>query len=122
MKLLTLQDLNVEDSLSLSFKGAFEHQSALERALEPFLQALEESAGEWMPNLVVGKRRRKYSRAAVWKALEERRTEYGSSGSGLYRTTWPAVSLALDLNIRHDPPKLRVNLDVQPLSFFAGAE
>ncbi|MGZ3460711.1 MAG: hypothetical protein ACXU86_19665, partial [Archangium sp.] len=122
MKLLTLQDLNVEDSLSLSFDGSFDGQPPLERELEPFLQALEKNAGEWMPNLVVGKRRRKYSRTSVWKALEERRTEYGSSGSGLYRTTWPAVSLALHLSLTHDPPQLGVNLDVQPLSFFAEAE
>ena len=56
MKLLTLQALNVEDSLRLSFEILFDGQPALERELEPFLQALEEYAGDWMPNLVKGKR------------------------------------------------------------------
>ncbi|WP_375765766.1 hypothetical protein NR798_29155 [Archangium gephyra] len=121
MKLLTLQDLNVEDTLRLSFDGAFEHQPSLEGELEPFLQTLEEYAGEWMPNLVKGKRRRRYSRSAVWKTLEERRDEYGSS-IGLYRTTSPLVSLTLDLGLSHTPPELRIWLDVQPLSFFAEAE
>ncbi|HYO59013.1 hypothetical protein [Archangium sp.] len=121
MKLLTLQDLNVEDSLRLSFDGAFDHQSGIERELTPFLQALEEYAGEWMPNLVEGKRRRKYSRAAVWKALEEERDEY-SSIIGLYRTTSPAVALTLNLGLTHRRPELSISLDVQPLSFFAEAE
>ncbi len=121
MKLLTLQDLNVEDTLRLSFDGSFDRQPALERELEPFLQALEEYAGEWMPDVVKGKRRRHYSRAAVWKALEEQRNEYGSI-IGLYRTAAPAVALTLDLGLSQTPPELRVWLDVQPLSFFAEAE
>jgi hypothetical protein len=74
-----------------------------------------------MPNLVKGKRRRNYSRAAVWKALEERRDEYGSS-IGLYRTVSPLVSLTVDLGLAHTPPELRIWLDVQPLSFFTEAE
>ncbi|HZH16778.1 MAG TPA: hypothetical protein VE057_20655 [Archangium sp.] len=121
MKLLTLQDLNVEDTLRLSYDGTFEHQSALKHELEPFLQALEDYAGEWMPDLVKGKRRRRYSRAAVWKTLEERRDEYGSI-IGLYRTTSPLVSLTLDLGLSQSPPDVHIWLDVQPLSFFAEEE
>jgi hypothetical protein len=121
MKLLTLQDLNVEDSLLLCFEGFFEDQHSIERELEPFLQALEQYSDGWMPNLVDGKRRRKYSRTAVWKALEEQRDEYGSI-IGLFRTTSPAVSLTLDLGLSHNPAQLRVDLSVQPLSFFAEAE
>ena len=59
--------------------------------MTPFFQALEEHAGEWMPDVVEGKRRRKYSRASVWKTLEERRDEYGT-GCGLYRSTPPFVA------------------------------
>jgi hypothetical protein len=121
MKLLTLQDLNVEDTLRLSFVGAFDQQPCLERELDPFLQALEEYSDGWMPDLVRGKRRRRYSRAAVWKALEERRNEFGSI-IGLYHTTSPLASLTLDLGLSQSPPEVRIWLDVQPLSFFAEAE
>jgi hypothetical protein len=112
---------NVEDRLTLSFDGSFEHPLETGRELEPFLQALDEGAGEWMPELVTGKRQRKYSHAGVWKALAERRDEYGSI-IGLYRTTWPAVSLSLHLISTPTPPELGVSLDVQPLSFFTKAE
>ncbi|MCP3136427.1 hypothetical protein [Pyxidicoccus xibeiensis] len=120
MKLLTLQDLDAEDSLVLLFDGAFEGQRTLSQALSPFLHALEESAGEWVPNVVKGTRRRNYSRDAVWKALEEQRSEESTS-AGLYRTTSPAVEVALRLWFPPVPSELRVNLHVQPLSFFMEA-
>jgi hypothetical protein len=116
--LLTLQDLNVEDSLELYWDGAFDPQMEIERALEPFFQALEQYGGEWMPGVVDGKRRRKYSRAAVWKSLAEERDEYGSI-IGLYRETEPAVSLTLSFGLQQLPRRLHVVLDVQPLTFFA---
>ncbi|WP_224250320.1 hypothetical protein, partial [Hyalangium gracile] len=121
MKLLTLQDLNVEDSLALHWEGTFESHLRIEQALEPFLQALEEHASEWMPDIVQSQRRRKYSRDAVWKALEERRTESGSI-IGLHRATAPAVSLTLHLLLAQVPRELSVSLDVQPLTFFAEEE
>ncbi|WP_224250321.1 hypothetical protein, partial [Hyalangium gracile] len=121
MKLLTLQDLNVEDSLDLYWDGTFDPQMDPKRALAPFFEALEKYAGEWMPDIVKGTRRRKYSRAAVWKALEERRTEY-SSGCGLYHTTSPFVSLALSFGLKQIPRELGVMLHVQPLTFFMDSE
>jgi hypothetical protein len=121
MKLLTLEELNLEDSLMLSFEGSFDGQPALERELEPFLQALEEYSGDWMPDLVKGKRRRQYSRSAVWKALEETRDRYGSI-IGLHHTMSPAAALTLSLWLARDRPKLSVGLHVQPLSFFAEVE
>jgi hypothetical protein len=121
MKALTLKDSNVEDSLALSFDGSFDGQPALEHELEPFLQTLEGHANEWMPDLVEGKRQRKYSRASIWKSLEEGRDKYGSI-IGLYRTTPPALELTLNLGLSHLPPRLRASLQVQPLSLFAEAE
>ena len=121
MKLLTLQDLNVADTLRLFFDGALSGKSSLEHELEPFLQALEEHAGEWMPDIVQGKRKRKYSRATFWKAVEERRTEYGSI-VGLFHTKPPLVSLTFDLALTLEPPELSIWLDVQPLSFFTEPE
>jgi hypothetical protein len=118
MKLLTFLDLNVEDHLALYWDGAFDPQMEIERALEPFIQALEEHAGEWMPDFVEGKRRRKYSRAAVWKTLEERRTEY-SSGCGIYHSTHPHASLAISFGLKYLPRELGVGLDVQPLTYFS---
>ncbi|HLK99066.1 MAG TPA: hypothetical protein VK539_00700 [Myxococcaceae bacterium] len=121
MKTLTLQDLDVEDSLALFFRGTFDPQMELQRALQPFLEAIEEYADEWMPEIAKAKRRRKYSRAAVWKALEERLDETGSV-IGLYRATDPAVSLTLHLLLAHVPRQLRVSLHVQPLTFFTDEE
>nr|WP_128798520.1 hypothetical protein [Corallococcus coralloides] len=118
MKLLTLKDLNVEDTLRFSFDGSFSHHDALERELEPFLQVLESHAGDWMPDVVKGSRQRRYSRDAVVMALKERQDRYGST-VGLYRTTFPAVSLAIDLGLALTPATLRIWLDVQPVSFFS---
>jgi hypothetical protein len=116
-----MRDLSVRDGLTLSFKGAFDPQTELERGLAPFLLALEQYAGDWMPTLVKGKRRRKYSREAVWKALAEERDEY-SSIIGLFRGDSPAVSLALSVGLASPQSKLRINLDIQPLTFFAETE
>lgn len=118
MKRLKRQDVGVEDSLDLYFRGGiFDPALEIERALTPFLQALEEHAGEWMPDVVEGKRRRRYSRASLWKTLEERRDEYGTS-CGLYRSAPPFVAGALSLGFKQFPRKLRVSIEVQPLSFF----
>ncbi|MFY0562621.1 hypothetical protein ACN28E_02160 [Archangium lansingense] len=121
MKVLEFYGLKPEDSLLLDFKGAFDQQAALERALEPFLQALEEYAGEWMPDVVNGKRQRKYSRPSFWKALGERRSDR-STGLGLYRTKWPALDMALRLWFPPLPPEMSIFINVKPLSFFSEAE
>ncbi|HYO55863.1 hypothetical protein [Archangium sp.] len=118
MKVLKLHGLKDEDYLRLTFDGAFDHQAALEHELGPLLQALEEYAGEWMPDVVNGKRQRKYSRPSFWKALEERRDE-NSTGLGLYRTKWPALDMSLSLWFPPLPPKLGIFINVKPLSFFA---
>ncbi|MCY1072918.1 hypothetical protein [Archangium lansingense] len=121
MKWLSVHDLKPEDLLRLEFDTVFDQQAALEGQLEPFLQALEEYAGEWLPDVVEGKRRRKYSRAAVWKSLEEERGQR-TLGLGLYRTKWPALDMSLSLWFPPLPPKLGIFINVKPLSFFAGAE
>jgi hypothetical protein len=121
MKVLELHDLNPEDSLRLDFEGAFDQQEALERELEPFLLALEDYADGWMPDAVEGKRRRKYSRAAVWKSLEEERDEKSTS-IVLRRTKWPALYMWPRLSFPPLPPRFRISLTVQPLSFFTEAE
>jgi hypothetical protein len=121
MKVLSLHDLKPEDRLWLTFDGAFDPQVALERELEPFLLALEEYADEWMPDVVNGKRRRKYSRSSFWKALEERR-DGNSTALGLYRTQWPALDMSLWLWLPPRSPRLDITLDVKPLSLFAEEE
>lgn len=121
MKRLNLRELPKEDGLLLTFEGAFEPQAALEGELEPFLQAFEEYAGEWMPDVVEGKRQRRYSRAAIWKALEERRDE--KSASLVFgRTKLPALYSWLRFDLPPLPSELSITLEVQPLSFFAEAE
>ncbi|HYO56871.1 hypothetical protein [Archangium sp.] len=116
-----LESSNLEDSLLLTFEGTFDQRTALERELEPLLQALEKYAGEWMPDVVEGKRRRKYSRAAIWKSLEEERGEKSTS-IVLGRTKWPTLYLWPRLYFPPLPPELSLSLEVQPLSFFAETE
>ncbi|WP_257457801.1 hypothetical protein [Archangium lipolyticum] len=121
MKRLSVHDLKPEDCLRLTFDGAFDQKAALERQMAPFLQALEEHSDGWMPDVVNGKRQRKYSRPSFWKSLEERRDE-NSTGLGLYRTQWPALDMSLGLWFPPLPPKLDITVNVQPLSFFAEVE
>ncbi|KFA88928.1 hypothetical protein [Archangium violaceum] len=121
MKRLSVRDSKPQDSLWLSFEGVFEPRTAWESELEPFFQALEEYADGWMPDVAEGKRRRKYGRAAIWKALEEKRDE-NSTSIVLRRTEWPSLYLWPRLELPPLPPQLRIMLEVKPLSFFEEAE
>ncbi|QRK13368.1 hypothetical protein JQX13_27035 [Archangium violaceum] len=121
MKVLKFHGMKDEDYLRLAFDTVFDQQAALEGQLEPFLQALEEYADGWMPDVVEGKRRRKYSRAAVWKSLEEKRGQR-TSGLELYRTKWPALDMSISLWFPPLPPNLGFFVNVKPLSVFAEAD
>ncbi|ATB29849.1 hypothetical protein [Melittangium boletus] len=121
MKALSVHDLKAEDSLLLTFDGAFDPRVARELELEPFLHVLEEHAGEWMPDIVAGKRQRKYARAALWKALEERGSERYTH-CGLYRTRWPALDMAFGLYLPPLAPRLSILLEVKPLALFTEEE
>ncbi|HYO55509.1 hypothetical protein [Archangium sp.] len=121
MKVLEFYGLRDEDYLRLTFEGAFDPQATLEGELGPFFQSLEECADGWMPDVVEGKRRRKYARAAIWKSLEEERQERRTA-IGLYRTQWPALDMTLRLWLPPRPPELGLTIKVKPLSFFAEAE
>ena len=121
MKVLELHDLKPEDRLTLTLEGAFDPKVALESELAPLFEALEAYADEWMPDVVAGQRRRKYSRVAIWKALEEERDEQSMSME-LYRTKWPALYMWPRFDLPPLPPELRIALKVQPLSFFADRE
>ncbi|WP_043429245.1 hypothetical protein [Cystobacter fuscus] len=121
MKTLSVHDLKQEDSIWLDFAGDVDPHAARESELKPFLQALEEYADGWMPNVVKGKRKRKYSRASFWQALEEGH-DGNSSDLGLYRTEWPALDGYFGLRHPPRPPQLEVLINVKPLSFFAEAE
>lgn len=121
MKALDFQDFKPEDRLEFSLDGAFTLQAKLEDALAPFLHALETYADGWMPDVVGGKHLRKYARAAVWTALEEKRGQK-STAIGLYRTKWPPLDMTLRLRFSLPSPSLRVSLRIQPLSMFAEPE
>jgi hypothetical protein len=110
-----------EDRLLLTFGGAFDPQASVRSELEPLFEALEKYATGWMPDVVSGKRLRRYSRAATWKALEEKREGRGAS-IYLYRTQWPALDMSLGLRFPPLPPELDVFMRLQPLSFFSETE
>ncbi|WNG23413.1 hypothetical protein F0U62_04725 [Cystobacter fuscus] len=121
MKVLKFYDSQAEDSLLLTFNGIFDPRAELERELDPFLQVLEAHASGWMPDVVTGKRQRKYSRSSFWKALGERRSER-TTGLGLYRTKWPVLDMSLWLSFSSLPPELDCMVNVKPLSFFSEVE
>ena len=121
MRVLKFQDSRDEDALCLSFEGRFDPRIPLEEELTPFFHALEEYADGWMPEVINGKRYRKYDRAALWKSFEERR-EGNSTELGLYRTKWPAIDSLFLLWLPPRAPELDLFLKVKPLSFFAEAE
>jgi hypothetical protein len=121
LRILTFRELRREDRLSLFFGGSIQQPSELERDLEPCLRILESSAGEWMPDVVSGKRKRKYSRSAVWKAIQERNDEYGSN-IGFGRTTSPAIDMTLSVGSQQLFVELDISLHVQPLALFTGTE
>ncbi|AFE07591.1 hypothetical protein COCOR_07547 [Corallococcus coralloides DSM 2259] len=121
MRILEFHELPVEDRLRLIVDSAIDERAALEPQLEPLLDALEAHAGEWMPDVVEGKRRRKYSRAAISKALAEE-SEAGSVSIGLYRTRAPALDMTLSLGGATLPAELEISVALQPFSFFSRAE
>jgi hypothetical protein len=121
MKVLGGYGAREEDSLRLDFKGSFDPQAARGSELEAFLQELEAYAGEWMPDAVKGKRQRKYTRAAVLRALEERGSERYTH-CGLHHAQWPAVDMLLGLYLPPLPPMLDIVIKVKTLSFFAKEE
>ncbi len=121
MKVLEFYGAKNEDYLRVTFEGAFDPRAAWETELEPFLQALESHADGWMPDVVEGKRRRKYAHAAIWKALEEERREKGIT-IGLYRTKWPVLEMILRLWFPPLTPQLDITVKVKPLSFFVEQE
>lgn len=121
MKVLNLHDVKAEDDLTFAFEGSFNPKAEPKSELEPFFQALEGGAEGWMPDIVKGKRHRKYSRAAVWKGLEERRDE-NSTAIGLYRTKEPALDMSLRLLFPPLPLKLRIWIAVKPLTPFSEEE
>ncbi|NPC74871.1 hypothetical protein HPP05_34490 [Corallococcus exiguus] len=121
MSIPEFRGVNMDDNLLLSFEGALAHHADFERELEPFLQALELGADKWMPDIVKGKRRQSYSRAAIWKVLREERGERSTS-VGLYRKKWPVLDMSLRLRFPPLPSSLQVWLDVQPLALFAEDE
>ena len=92
------------------------------RELEPFFHALEEYAGEWMPDVVKGKRRRKYTRAAIWKALEERRDEKQHGPRALSHEVARVGYVAPARLSAPRLPNCDITFKVKPLSFFAEAE
>ncbi|WP_224245797.1 hypothetical protein [Hyalangium gracile] len=121
MKFLTMKDLETEDTLDLFWNGTFDSQMDVERALTPFLETLEEYAGEWMPDFVKGKRRRRYTRAALWKSWAEKSDKYGTL-IGLNHATPPYAAMTIDCLVQPSPRELSVVLHVQPLTFFSKEE
>ncbi len=121
MRVLNVHDSRPEDSLWFEFNGIFDPRAARETELEPLVLALEEHADGWMPDVVEGKRRRKYARAAIWKSQEEARHERGTT-IGLYRANWPALDMTLRQWFPPLPPQLNITLKVKPLSLFSEVE
>ncbi|RKH21282.1 MULTISPECIES: hypothetical protein [Corallococcus] len=118
MKYLNLPESRSADYLALSLEATFDSATSIEEELGPFFQALEEHAGDWMPDVVGGKRDRKYSRDATWKALKERRMER-ITFIGLYRTQEPALDMSLSLRFPPLPSDFSVLIHIDSLPLFS---
>ncbi|WIG96080.1 hypothetical protein [Myxococcus sp. SDU36] len=121
MKHLNLWASRTEDRLTLSLESSFNGEASVEVEMGPFFETLEKYAGEWMPDVVEGKRGRKYSRTATWKAYEEARGEKTAT-IGLYRTQRPALDMTIRLRFPPLSPGLGVSLHIESLGTFALAE
>ncbi|NBD13595.1 hypothetical protein [Corallococcus silvisoli] len=121
MKVLDAHGSSVDDNFLFSYEGTFDQMAEVEHGVEPFLQALAACSGKWMPDVVRGKRRRRFSREAVWEALKERRDE-NSTSIGLFRAHSPELDMTLSLRFPPLAPKLRIWIDVKPLSLFSETE
>ncbi|QAT82399.1 hypothetical protein EJ065_0794 [Corallococcus coralloides] len=121
MKVLDAHGSSADDNFLFSFEGAFDQMAEIEREVAPFLQALVAYAGKWMPDVVRGKRRRKFSRENVWESLKERRDE-SSTAIGLFRAHPPELDMRISLQFPPLAPKLRIWIDVKPLSLFSKTE
>ncbi|NPC49320.1 hypothetical protein D7X99_14030 [Corallococcus sp. AB032C] len=117
MKAMSSLEPKAGDRLRFLLDGALGHRAESDTELTPFLAALESHAEGWMPDVVKGSQRRKYSRASIKKALEEQRDEHGTSVA-LYRAQ-PSVELTLDLDLPPSGNQLSCSLGVQPLSLFS---
>ncbi|CAM4419670.1 hypothetical protein [Corallococcus exiguus] len=121
MNVLDAHSSSADDNFLFSFEGAFDQMAEVEREVAPFLQALAVCAGKWTPDIVRGKRRRKFSRENVWVSLKERRDE-NSTSIGLFRAHSPELDMMLSLQFPPLAPKLRIWIDVKPLSLFSETE
>ncbi|RKH03268.1 hypothetical protein [Corallococcus carmarthensis] len=106
------------DNLLLTFRGSANTVADYMQELTPFFEALEAGADAWMPDITAkGKRRRRYTRAAVVKGLVESREERTTS-IGLYRTTEPELDMSLRLWFPPRPASLDIWLNVKSLDLF----
>ncbi|RKI29396.1 hypothetical protein D7Y27_40295 [Corallococcus sp. AB004] len=121
MRHLNLWESRSADRLVLSFEAAFDNAAPAEDELGPIFESLEKHAGEWMPDVVEGKRERKYSRNSVWKAFNEMRKERVAV-IGLYRTQEPALDMSLHLRLPPLPSDIAVLIYIDSLPLFAEEE
>ncbi|NNB91627.1 hypothetical protein D7X99_07610 [Corallococcus sp. AB032C] len=121
MRHLNLWKSRSADRLVLSFEAAFDSTAPAEDELGPIFEILEKHAGEWMPDVVEGKRERKYSRNSVWKAFNEMRRERVAV-IGLCRTQEPALDMSLHLSLPPLPSDIAVLIYIDSLPLFAEEE
>src|SRR4051794_34360481 len=102
------------DCLSIEFKARGNPLAAGDAGLNPFFDALETHAGEWMPEKIENWRRN-YTRAAAVKELKKNVSPLGHLGATLLRAS-PFV--LVDLHIHHLPwpDQFSVTVVIYPLS------
>ena len=114
-------DLRRENTLNVDLKATFNPFTSGMEGVQPFLDALEAHAGEWMPTTVCSfvryKRPRKYSHANVYKAVREeqaKRTDPGDVSITLTRLSAPEF----ELHLSFDGEYTRCWFRVLPFSYF----
>src|SRR3954466_14107698 len=85
------------DCLSIDFKARGDPLAGGEAGLNPFFDALERYAGEWMPEKVKGTHVRRYSRAAALTSLQEFGRKLGHPAASFLRAS-PFVEMSAHIH------------------------
>jgi len=108
------------DCLDIDFEARGDPLVLGDAGLEPFFDALEKHAGDWMPEEVSGIYNRKYSRAAALKGLKEFIRKVGHPAASFWRAS-PFVEMGVRIDAHPWPSQFSADVAIYPLSLMDDA-
>ena len=103
------------DYLSIDFEARGDPLAQGDAGLAPFFDALEAHAGEWMPEEINGRRRKRYSRTAALKELKMSVSSLGVRNADFYRAS-PFAKMWMRIENQPWPHQFLVSMSIYPLS------